>query len=181
MSRLGKQPVVLPNGVKARIDGSLLWIEGPKGKLSLPLPMQLNVAIESDKVVVSRKNDEKLAKSMHGTIRMLIYNMVIGVTKPFVRELDIIGVGYKAQIKGTTLNLNVGFSHPVDMPFTADLKVSVVKATHIVIEGNDKQKVGEFAARVRKVAPPEPYQGKGIRYSGEEVRKKLGKALATTK
>jgi large subunit ribosomal protein L6 len=178
MSRIGKQPVQLPKGVKGRLDGSIFWIEGPKGKLSQNIPHGISVAVEADKVVVKRVTDDKAAKSKHGAIRAHIKNMVIGVVDGYKKEMDIVGVGYKAQMKGKDLILNAGFSHPVEISVSADLKVSVPKPTHIVIEGLDKQKVGAFSSSLRQIAPPEPYKGKGIRFTGEEVRKKLGKALA---
>ena len=178
MSRTGKQPITLPKGVKAAVSGNTVNIEGPKGKLNVTLPSGIKVEVQEDKVVVSRLNDEKQNKSMHGTARALINNMVVGVSEGFKKELEIVGVGYKAQMKGKDLALNVGFSHPVEFKIPEGLKVSVPKPNRIEIEGIDKQLLGQFAADVRGVNPPEPYKGKGIRYAGEEVRKKLGKALA---
>ncbi|MBU1122900.1 MAG: 50S ribosomal protein L6 [Candidatus Omnitrophota bacterium] len=178
MSRIGKQPVNLPKDVKAKQEGSALLIEGKKGKLSLDVPYGIEVGVDSDKVIVKRNNDSKKLRSLHGTIRALISNIVIGVTEGFKKELEIVGVGYKAAMKGNKLVLNMGFSHLVEFDVASDLKVSVPVATRIVVEGIDKQKVGEFSAKVRRIYPPEPYKGKGIRYSGEEVRKKVGKALA---
>jgi len=144
----------------------------------LTVPGHVELKIEQETVEVSRRGDDKLSRSLHGTIRVLINNMVKGVTDGYKKELDIIGVGYKAQTKGSTLVLNVAFSHPVEMPAPDGIKITVPNLTHIVIEGIDKQAVGQFAAKVRDVNPPEPYKGKGIRYTGEQVRKKLGKALA---
>ena len=178
MSRTGKQPITLPKGVKAAVSGNTVNIEGPKGKLNVTLPSGIKVEVQEDKVVVSRLNDEKQNKSMHGTARALINNMVVGVSEGFKKELEIVGVGYKAQMKGKDLALNVGFSHPVEFKIPEGLKVSVPKPNRIEIEGIDKQLLGQFAADVRDVNPPEPYKGKGVRYAGEEVRKKLGKALA---
>ncbi|MEI8350351.1 MAG: 50S ribosomal protein L6 [Candidatus Omnitrophota bacterium] len=178
MSRIGKQPVILPKGVNASVASGSVLIEGPKGKLSLPFPQYVSVETSTDKVIVKRVNDDKLAKSVHGTIRALINNMVKGVTEGYKKELDIVGTGYKAQAKGSTLSLIMGFSHPVDIIISKDLKVSTPHPNRVVVEGIDKQKVGEFAANLRKIYPPEPYKGKGIRYVGEEVKKKLGKALA---
>ncbi len=178
MSRTGKQPVTLPKGVKAVISGNTVNIEGPKGKLNITLPSGVKAEVQEDKVMVTRLNDEKQNKSMHGTARALINNMVVGVSEGFKKELEIIGVGYKAQMKGKDLALNIGFSHPVEFKVPEGLKVTVGKANRIEIEGIDKRLLGQFAADVRGVKPPEPYKGKGIRYVGEEVRKKLGKALA---
>jgi len=178
MSRIGKQPVTLPKGVKASVANNTVVVEGPKGKLSLPFPQCVCVEVATDKLIVTRANDEKLTKSVHGTIRALLNAMVKGVTEGYKKELDIVGTGYKAQTKGSTLSLVMGFSHPVDIVFSKDLKVTTPHPNRIVVEGIDKQKVGEFAANLRKIYPPEPYKGKGIRYVGEEVKKKLGKALA---
>ncbi|UCC95440.1 MAG: 50S ribosomal protein L6 [Candidatus Omnitrophota bacterium] len=178
MSRVGKEPVEIPKEVKARLEKGFLIVESSKGKLNLVIPSQIKVEIENNTIVVKRKNESKFAKSLHGTIRALIHNMVKGAQEGFKKELDIIGVGYKAQMKGQVLSLSMGFSHLVEMPIAAGLHVSCPKPNRIVIEGIDKQQVGEFAAEIRKIYPPEPYKGKGIRYVGEEVRKKLGKALA---
>jgi large subunit ribosomal protein L6 len=178
MSRVGKQPVVLPKGVKASLNAGVLLVEGPKGKLTLSIPPAITVAVSADTVVVTRSNDEKLSKSLHGTIRALINNMVKGVNEAYKRELDVVGVGYKAQMKGATLVVNLQFSHPVEIKVPAGLKVATPNPNRIVTEGIDKQQVSEFVSKLRKVFPPEPYQGKGIRFVGEEVKKKLGKALA---
>lgn len=178
MSRIGKQPVVLPKGVKASLTGSTLLIEGAKGKLNLNIPQGVSVEVSGDNIIVKRNSEEKTIRSVHGTIRALINNMVKGVVGGYKKELDIVGTGYKAAMKGTTLNLAMGFSHPVEIVVSKDLKVTVPNPNRIIIEGIDKQKVGEFAANLHKIYPPEPYKGKGIRYVGEEVKKKLGKALA---
>lgn len=178
MSRIGKEPVVIPKGVKVKLQNSLCLVEGSKGKLELAIPAGVKVEVGEADLTVKRVNDSKELRSLHGTVRVLIDNMVKGVTEGFKKELEILGVGYKAQMKGKSLVLNIGFSHPVEMPIPEGLKVSTPAATKITIEGIDKQKVGEFAANIRRVYPPEPYKGKGIRYVGEEVRKKLGKALA---
>lgn len=178
MSRIGKQPVVLPKGVKASLGNGAILIEGPKGKLSLNIPSGIKVEPKEDKVLVARQDDEKLTRSRHGSIRALINAMVKGVTEGYKKELDIVGTGYKAIVKGTALNLIMGFSHPVEITVPKELKVSTPNPNRIVVEGIDKQKVGEFSSNLRKIYPPEPYKGKGIRYVGEEVKKKLGKALA---
>lgn len=178
MSRIGKQILEFPKDVKVKIEGSLCLVEGKGGKLDLNIPDGIKVEVKDNTLTVTRGDDTKQSKSLHGTIRVLIGNMVKGVSQGFKKELEIIGVGYKAQMKGAKLALNIGFSHPVEKDVPKGLKVSTPVATRIEISGIDKQKVGEFAAKIRKIYPPEPYKGKGIRYLGEEVRKKLGKALA---
>lgn len=178
MSRIGKQPVVIQKGVKVTADATRIHVEGPKGKLELALPKGIIASVDADKISVTRANDEKQTKSSHGTIRAIVANMIKGAAEGYKKELDVVGTGFKAQVKGTTLNLLLGFSHPVDMKIPAGLKVATPNPNRIIIEGADKQLVGEFAANVRKVYPPEPYKGKGVRYVNEEVRKKLGKALA---
>ncbi|MDD4955566.1 MAG: 50S ribosomal protein L6 [Candidatus Omnitrophica bacterium] len=178
MSRIGKQPVQLPKGVKASMSNNSLLIEGAKGKLNLSIPSGITLEIASDKVLVKRESEEKGVRSLHGTIRAIIANMVKGVVEGYKKELDIVGTGYKATMKGATLVLAMGFSHPVELPVSKDLKVTVPNPNRIIIEGADRQKVGQFAAVLHKIYPPEPYKGKGIRYVGEEVKKKLGKALA---
>lgn len=178
MSRVGKQPLVVPKEIKVKIEGNSCLVEGSKQKLELVIPNGIKLELSGDTLTVKRDNDSKQLKSLHGTIRVLIANMIEGITKGFKKELEIIGVGYKAQMKGSKLSLSVGFSHPVEIDVLPELKVSTPAPTRIVIEGIDKQKVGEFAAKLRRIYPPEPYKGKGIRYLGEEVRKKLGKALA---
>jgi len=178
MSRIGKEPIELPKGVTVKLENSLCLVQGSKHKLELNLPEGIHLELSENQVLVKRDNDTKQLKSLHGTIRVLINNMVKGVSEGFKKELEIIGVGYKAQMKGKSLALNIGFSHPVEIPIPDDLKVSTPNQNRILVEGIDKQRVGEFTATIRRIYPPEPYKGKGIRYLGEEVRKKLGKALA---
>lgn len=178
MSRTGKQPITLPKEVKVKIEGNSLGVESPKGKLHLSWPVGISVEQKDNAITVKRLGDTKQLKSLHGTIRALINNMIEGVTKGYKKELEIIGVGYKAQTKGKNLVIALGFSHLVELPIPEGLKISLPTQTRIVIEGIDKQKVGEFAAVIRRHYPPEPYKGKGVRYAGEFVRKKLGKALA---
>jgi large subunit ribosomal protein L6 len=178
MSRIGKEPVKIPKGVKVQLTGNKFHVEGPKGKLDMEISPLMTVEISPEVITVKRANDEKTTRSLHGTVRAHINNMITGVTSGFKKELDIIGVGFKAQMKGKALALSVGFTHPVEMPVPEGLKVSAPILTHIVVEGCDRYTVGQFTANVRAVLPPEPYKGKGIRYTGEEVRKKLGKALA---
>ena len=178
MSRIGKQPVQLPKGVKASFANGSLLIEGAKGKLSLNIPQGIVLELSSDKIIIKRESEEKQIRSSHGTIRAIIANMVKGVVDGYKKELDIVGTGYKAMMKGTNLVLAMGFSHPVEIPVSKDLKVTVPNPNRVIVEGADRQKLGQFAAVLRKIYPPEPYKGKGIRYVGEEVKKKLGKALA---
>lgn len=178
MSRIGKEPVVLPKEVNVKIENNSIFVEKGNNKLDLSIPSSIKVEIAEGLVTVKREDDLKHTRCLHGTIRVLIQNMIKGVTEGFKKNLEIVGVGYRVQVKGKNLVLNVGFSHTVEVPIPEGLKVTAPAATKICIEGIDKQKVGEFAAVVRHVKPPEPYKGKGIRYAGEEVRKKLGKALA---
>jgi len=178
MSRIGRKPIPILEKVKVEVKDGVVYVEGPKGRLSLKLDSLINVKVEDNKIVVERKNDSKRAKSMHGTTRALINNMVTGVKEGFKKGLEIVGTGYKAQLKGNTLVLQLGFSHPVEVNIPEDLKVTVEGQNKIFVEGVDKQRVGQFAASIRAIFPPEPYKGKGIRYIGEEVRKKLGKAMA---
>ncbi len=178
MSRIGRKPIPIKSGLKISLDKNRIFVEGPKGKLSCNICNGITVKQQDNSIMVGRENDSKYLKQQHGLIRVLIANMVEGVVNGFKRELEIIGVGYKAQMKGRNLVLQVGFSHPVEITPPENIKVSVPAATRIVIEGIDKQRVGEFAAKIRSVCPPEPYKGKGIRFVGEYVRKKLGKAMA---
>lgn len=177
MSRIGKNPVIIPEKVKVTVDQEVVHVEGPKGKLQQKIPFGVTVEVKDDKVDVSRISDSKKDKSLHGTIRNLIANMIKGVTESYKKELEIIGVGYKAQIKGKDLSIQIGFSHPVDMSIPEDIKITVAKPTQITVEGIDKMRVGQIAATIRKVCPPEPYKGKGIRYAGEYIKKKQGKAV----
>ncbi|MCM8787590.1 MAG: 50S ribosomal protein L6 [Candidatus Omnitrophica bacterium] len=178
MSRVGKQPVLLSKEVKASISDGVVIIEGPKGKLTCKIPLGINVKIETDKIIVTRDTDTKQARSLHGTIRALLANMVKGVTQLYKKELDIVGVGFKGQVKGKQLILTLGFSHPAVIDIPQTLMVSMPNPNRIIIEGIDLQLVNSFAANIRRIYRPEPYKGKGIRYVGEEIRKKLGKALA---
>ncbi len=178
MSRVGKSIIPVPKGVKVVVESGRCLVESADKKLALGIPKGITVEVAQDSVRLKRANDSKPLKSLHGTVRMLISNMIEGVTKGYRKELDLLGVGYKAQMKGKDLVLNIGFSHPVEIKIPEGLKVSCSGNNKIIIEGIDKQKVGELTAEIRRIYPPEPYKGKGIRYAGEEVRKKLGKALA---
>lgn len=176
MSRLGKQPIALPKGVKAHCAGNKITVEGPKGALHQELMPIIGVVVNEEQIVVELKGNPKRDSKFHGLFRSLIANMVTGVTKGFQKELQMVGVGYRAALKGHALDLQVGLSHPKELHIPKDIQVVVDKGTKIVITGKDKQVVGQFAATVRGVRPPEPYQGKGIRYAEEHVRRKAGKA-----
>ena len=177
MSRIGKIPVEVPEKVKVGQENSIVNIEGPKGKLCLSLPAGIRIETIEKRIIVTRSSDSKLQKSLHGTCRALLVNMVKGVTEGYKKELEIIGVGFRAQIQGKTLNLQLGFSHPVLFPIPDDVKITSPKPTQIVVEGIDKIRVGQTAAEIRRIYRPEPYKGKGIRYAGEYVRRKQGKAV----
>ena len=177
MSRIGKKPVPVPSGVSVTIDGSTVVVKGPKGELAWTFRPELKISQRDGELVVERGNDGKEQRALHGLTRALVANMVTGVTVGYRRVLEIIGVGYRADKKpDAPLVLNVGYSHQVRYPEPAGIKISTPTPTSIVIEGIDKQQVGQVAAEIRSFRPPEPYKGKGIRYSGEQVRRKAGKA-----
>ena len=175
MSRIGRKPINIPAGVEVKIDGSCVTVKGPKGMLSQTFQPSMNIAVEGAEIVVTRPNDEKQNRALHGLTRTLINNMVIGVTEGFKKELDVNGVGYRVQKQGKNLVMNLGFSHQVIVSETEDIKIEVPAPNKIIILGADKQKVGQFAAEVREKRPPEPYKGKGIKYVDEVVRRKEGK------
>jgi large subunit ribosomal protein L6 len=181
MSRIGKKPVALPAGVTARLDGAELVVKGPKGEVRRRFHPEMAVAIEDNTVVVRRPSDETRHKALHGLSRTLVHNMVEGVTQGYGRTLELQGVGYKAEVTRDGLQLVVGFSHPVKYPVPAGIKVAVDNNTVVRIEGVDKELVGQVAAEIRSVRPPEPYKGKGIRYQGEKVRRKAGKTAQAAK
>ena len=174
MSRIGRKPINIPAGVEVKVDGSCVTVKGPKGTLSQTFQPSMNIAVEGAEIVVTRPNDEKQNRALHGLTRTLINNMVIGVTEGFKKELDVNGVGYRVQKQGKDLVMNLGFSHQVVVSETEDIKIEVPAPNKIII-GADKQKVGQFAAEVREKRPPEPYKGKGIKYVDEVVRRKEGK------
>ena len=177
MSRIGAMPVAVPSGVKITQSGRALQVDGPKGKLALELPATVSAAIKDNALTVTRANDEKAIKALHGLYRALIANMVTGVSTGFQKELEIVGVGYRAQVQGgKDVVLSVGYSHQVVLPIPPGITVETPKPTQVLVKGADKQVVGQFAATIRSVAPPEPYKGTGIRYAGEVVRRKAGKA-----
>ena len=176
MSRIGKMPIDIPAGVDVTIDGSTVTVKGPKGELTRTVHKNITVEKDGAVITVTRPNDENLNKSLHGLTRTLIANMVEGVSKGYSKELEVNGVGYRAAKNGNELVLTVGFSHPVTFKETDDIKIEVPGPNKIIISGSDKQKVGQFAAEVREVRPPEPYKGKGIKYVDEFIRRKEGKA-----
>ncbi len=176
MSRTGKKPVVVPDQVEVQIDGRNIAVKGPKGQLSMELPREMNIEQEKGWLFVRRPSDSPQHKALHGLTRTLIDNMVIGVTEGYSRNLELVGVGYKAVLQGRKLVLNVGYSHPVEFDPGDNMEIEVPSATKIVVKGIDKQKVGNLAAVIRRTFPPEPYKGKGIRYENENVRQKVGKA-----
>lgn len=178
MSRIGRQPVVLPEGVEAKVDGSQVAIKGSKGSLTRSFDPDLKISLDDGTITVSRPTDQPRHRALHGLTRTLIANMVAGVTEGFEKRLEIQGVGYKADKKGNGIVLSVGFSHTVPMEPPDGVELSLESPTLIVVRGIDKEKVGQMAAEIRSVRPPEPYKGKGIRYQGEYVRRKAGKATA---
>lgn len=179
MSRIGNKTITIPSGVEIDIkEGNEVTVKGPKGTLTRTFNPNLELKIEDGVLTVVRPNDEKETKQIHGTTRSLVNNMIEGVSAGFKKELDIVGIGYRSSVSGDKLVLNVGYSHPVEFTIPSDLTVGVEKNTHITVEGIDKQLVGEFAANVRATRKPEPYLGKGIRYTTEHVRRKEGKTAA---
>lgn len=178
MSRIGKLPVAIPKGVKIEIDGSFLTVKGPKGELSRNLHPEIDVGIDDDKIVVTRPSDQKRHRALHGLTRSLINNMVGGVNDGFSKTLEIHGVGYRAEPMDSGVRLFVGYSHPVEYKAAEGVSITVESPTKLKVAGIDKELVGQAAAEIRKVRPPEPYKGKGIRYEGEHVRRKAGKTGA---
>jgi large subunit ribosomal protein L6 len=176
MSRIGRKPVPVPNGVTVTIDGNRINVKGPKGELSRTLHSDMHVAMENGAVNVTRPSDEQTHRALHGLTRSLIANMVEGVTQGYRKQLEITGVGYKAEVKPFGLQLALGFSHPVEYRAPAGIKLTAPQPTAVVIEGADKEKVGQVAAEIRALRKPEPYKGKGVKYQGEQIRRKAGKA-----
>ena len=177
MSRIGKQPIAIPPKVKVEVKGQKIQVEGPKGKLNWELPRRTSLKVEDGKVVVSREGDDADAKALHGMSRALVNNMVRGVSEGFIKKLEIQGVGFKAAVQGNTVNMSLGYSHPITYPIPAQVKVTVEENTKITVEGPDRQTVGQVAAELRGFYPPEPYKGKGVRYVGEHVVRKEGKTV----
>lgn len=178
MSRIGRNPIAIPDKVKVEISGSQIKVTGPQGELLLDANPRMKVEQRDGQILVTRSTDSKQDRSLHGLTRSLIANMVIGVTEGYSKELEIQGMGYRAQLKGNVLNLLLGYSHPVNFTIPEGIKIEVPKPTRLIVKGIDKQLVGQVAADVRYFYEPEPYKGKGIRYVGEYVRRKQGKAVA---
>lgn len=176
MSRIGRNPITVPSGVEVNIDGREVTVKGPKGTLSHTVAEPIEVNLEDGKVVVRRPNDINKVRGLHGLTRTLINNMVVGVTEGFKKTLEIQGVGYRVVAKGKNLEFSLGYSHPITVEPPEGITFKVEKPTQLVVEGIDKQKVGEVAANIRKLRRPDPYKGKGVRYEGEYVRRKVGKA-----
>ena len=176
MSRIGRRPVPLPKNVTATVDGQTIRVKGPKGELERRLHAAMRVTVEDGNVVVARPSDENEHKALHGLTRTLVANMVEGVTRGFQKQLDIVGVGYKAEARPYGLQLALGFSHPVEYRAPKGIKLTAPQPTQILVEGADKEDVGQVAAELRSLRPPEPYKGKGIKYAGEQIRRKAGKA-----
>lgn len=175
MSRIGKKPIEIPKGVEVKIDGQTVTVKGPNGELTQSFDKDLKIELNDGVLTVERPNDIKRIKALHGLTRTLIYNMIIGVTEGYTKSLEIVGTGYRAANKGKVLSLNLGFSHPLDIEDPEGIEVEVPSPNSIIIKGNDKQQVGAYAAYIRRFREPEPYKGKGIRYTDEHVRRKVGK------
>ena len=181
MSRIGKKPITIPAGVDVKLNGSEVTVKGPKGELKNTFNSDINIAIEGSEIIVTRPSDNKEHRSLHGLTRTLIANMVEGVTNGYTKELEVNGVGYRVQKQGKNLVMNLGYSHQVIMEEIPGITIEVPNPNKIVISGADKQMVGQFAAEVREKRPPEPYKGKGIKYAGEYIRRKEGKAAKGAK
>ena len=181
MSRIGRMPIAVPAGVEVKIDVHVVTVKGAKATLTREIHPNMNVAMEGNEILVTRPNDDKQNRALHGLTRSLIHNMVVGVTEGFKKELSVQGVGYRVQKQGKDLVMNLGYSHPVTMTEIEGITIDVPNPNSIIISGPDKQKVGQFAAEIREKRPPEPYKGKGIRYSDEYVRRKEGKTGAKKK
>ena len=176
MSRIGKSPITVPAGVEVKVDGSTVTVKGPKGTLTKEFKPAMKITVDGAVVTVERPNDEAANRSLHGLTRTLINNMIIGVTEGYQKTLEVNGVGYRCQKQGKDVNLNVGFSHPTIVSDTEDCTLEVPQPNQIIVKGIDKQKVGQYAAEIRSIRPPEPYKGKGIKYIDEVIRRKEGKA-----
>jgi large subunit ribosomal protein L6 len=176
MSRIGKKPIDVPRGASVDMDGAVAVVKGPKGSLRVPLPQGIRLERKDGHVTLSREDDSHAA--LHGLSRSLLANAVKGVTNGFERHLDIVGIGYRAESKAGSVTFTLGYSHPIEFPLPAGIEVAVDKLTHLVVKGADRQQVGQVAAKIRGLRPPDPYKNKGIRYTGERLKKKVGKAAA---
>lgn len=181
MSRIGKAPITVPKGVTVDLKGNDVKVKGPKGELSRTLRPEIEIKMEEDKVVLTKKNDDRLSRSLHGLSRTLVANMVKGVSEGFEKTLEMTGVGYRAQMEGKKLVMALGYSHPVEIEPPAGLEIAVGKGNVITVTGIDKQAVGDLASFIREKRPPEVYKGKGVRYKGEVIRRKAGKAAGKKK
>ena len=178
MSRIGNKAVEIPDKVRVNIgDDGVISVEGPKGKLNWKLPREIKASVKDDRVSLAREAETRSVKALHGLSRSLVHNMVQGVSEGFSKQLEIEGVGFKAAVQGSTLNLSLGFSHPIPFSIPKDIKITVAENTRIAIQRVDKKLVGQVAADIRRFYPPEPYKGKGVRYAGEQVRRKVGKTV----
>lgn len=180
MSRIGKKPITVPEGVEVKIEDDVIEVSGPLGRLTQKLFPRIRVTKKDGQIIVERLSDVKQCRALHGLARSLINNLIVGVTKGFKKELIITGMGYRANLEGRVLNLQLGYTHPVKFSLPDGIDVKVEKQTQIVVSGRDKQLVGEVAAKIRRFRPPEPYKGKGIRYIDEQIKRKVGKAAAVS-
>ncbi|MCC3378110.1 50S ribosomal protein L6 [Paenibacillus farraposensis] len=176
MSRIGRKPIAVPSGVDVTLNNTVITVKGPKGTLTRELHKDMSVTVENNEINVSRPSDNKLHRSLHGTTRSVVSNMVSGVTEGFSKSLELVGVGYRASKSGDKIVLNVGYSHPVEITPEAGIEFEVPSNTKIIVRGIDKERVGAYAAKIRSVREPEPYKGKGIKYEGERIIRKEGKA-----
>ncbi len=176
MSRIGNKPIAVPAGVEVKIDGSVVTVKGPKGTITKEFNKLITISAEGNEIKVTRPDDENLSKSLHGLTRTLVHNMIVGVTEGYTKELEINGVGYRCEKKGKDVVMTLGFSHPVVVSDTDDVKLEVPAPNKIIVTGIDKQKVGQYASEIRGKRPPEPYKGKGVKYASEVIRRKEGKA-----
>lgn len=176
MSRIGKMPVAIPSGVDVKVDGNVVTVKGSKGELTREFSEILTIKVEGEEVIVTRPDDSRQAKSLHGLTRTLIHNMIEGVSNGYSKKLELVGVGYRAALKGKDLEIQLGYSHPVNVSAPENITFEVPSQTEIIVKGISKEQVGQVAADIRAWRKPEPYKGKGIRYEGEYVRRKLGKA-----
>ena len=176
MSRIGKMPVAIPSGVDVKVDGNVVTVKGSKGELTREFSDILTIKVEGEEVIVTRPDDSRQAKSLHGLTRTLIHNMIEGVSQGYAKKLELVGVGYRAALKGKNLEIQLGYSHPVNVEAPENITFEVPDNTHITVKGISKEQVGQVAAEIRMKRPPEPYKGKGIHYEGEHIRRKLGKA-----
>jgi large subunit ribosomal protein L6 len=175
MSRIGRQPIPIPQGVKVQVEGATVRAEGPKGKLVQPVPVGISAKIENNRVLISRASDDRKVRALHGLARALVANMVAGVTQGFEKKLEIVGIGYRAQVQGRAIQLALGYSHPVIFPLPEGVTAEIDKQTAITLRSPDKAVLGETAARLRMLRKPDPYKGKGIKYADEVIRRKVGK------